>query len=263
MTHEVLAHWFWSAFFVLFGIYLVRRSFLGAPVCAACSIRVKDGGGDDGVNRIAAAVERREQAEGPAPRLGVWTGIPCIALGFIAAFTNVQSATLYAVMCLMLAAGTAAGFLRLKNSQSKRVAVLASRTPNSVIPSYWFAIGAASALSVLAFANDPRYVASALFVCVASLTATAIAWRLTQLPALWSGVDVPAEMAVDDRLRFVRSAVVLFYALAQTFVFCAQPTIAQPSALQTAAYIWNWIPWIAFAIWMVWRLRQSRTLAPA
>lgn len=244
-----LLHWFWTGFFALFAVFLITR--WDGSVRGFAASRATCGQGDLR-ERLDAAVERRQQAEGTPAPLGIWAGIPVALLAIAAAFTSIPVALLYALLCLFVAAANAVGFLRLRNSQPKRVAVLAVRNADSVIPGYWFAVAILCALSVLAFAGRPDQTASAIVVCFSSLASAAIAWRLTRLPALLSGVDVEAEQIVDERVRLFRSAATFFYALAQTFVFCTQAAAASNvSTLQIAVYWLNVLPWIAFGIWMV------------
>jgi hypothetical protein len=79
---------------------------------------------------------------------------------------------------------------------------------------------------------------------------------MTLLPAMLTGVDVPAEQLVDDRLRFNRSTMPLFYALAQTFAFCVQ--FRDLNSVETAAFGLSFL-WVAFWIWItLWRARPVR-----
>ncbi len=214
--------------------------------------------------RVDAAIDRRQDAEGSPAPLRLWIGIPCIALGVVQAFWPEQPQLLYALMCFVLAIANGVAFLRLKNSQPKRVAVLESRTPGSVIPAYWFAAAALSCASMVVFIGENAFAVSALVVFVSASVTALIAWRLTQLPSLLSGVDLPAEQIVDDQLRRVRSSVVLFCVFAQTFALaCMATPHAGVSTVQSAVYAWNWFPWIVFGLWVWWRIRRPMNLAPA
>ena len=260
-AHEnalLFLHWFYTAFFIGFGLWQIRSK--RSSVTGICSgIRLSSREPQDLRERMDGAMKRREQAEGAPAPIGLWVGIPSIALGIIQAFTAVQTGLLYSVLCLVLATATAAAYLRLRNSQRKRVAVLVNRTPASVIPPYWFAVAILSALSVLAYAAEPAFTIAGIFVCISSLLATAIAWRLTQLPAMLSGTDIAAEQAVDDRLRLQRSSAALIYALVQTFVFCTQAwgAVDHATPLELVVQLLNSVPWIAFGIWLA-RKQQAR-----
>jgi len=251
-------YWFWSAFFVLFGVFFITRGrrFLAASTADCClKVPSPDAGT---LERVEAAVERRQAAEGGAAPLGVWLGVFCIALGAVEAAVRVQPALLYALMCLGMAVGVAFVFLRLRNSQPTRVAVLSARTVDSVIPPYWFFVAGACAFGVLLFA-DGQHRGPAILVAVSSLITIALAWRLANLPALLSGVDIPAEQIVDDRLRFYRSRAAIVFAMAQTFVFCSN--YGELDIAQTAALSFTFVAFFGFSIWMVVRQRAPVRLA--
>ncbi|HEY9180051.1 MAG TPA: hypothetical protein VIO32_04990, partial [Candidatus Baltobacteraceae bacterium] len=192
-------HWFWVVFFALFGVFHVfrARNFMSASY-ADCGLRADC----ETTARVEAAVERRQEAEGKAVPLGLWNGGLCFVLAAAAATGRIQPALLYAFMCFGMAGGVAAVFLRLRNSQPTRVAVLSARTASSVLPAYWLYAAIVGALGVLAYTTDAAYRDAATIVSFSSLVSIAITWRLANLPALLSGVDIPAEQLVDDRLRF-------------------------------------------------------------
>lgn len=254
----IFLHWFWVAFFVLFGLNLIRQKTYLTAGRAACGLSAQTNN-----ERLCAAVERRRDAEGVPPPVGWWTGAFSIVLALIAAFGHVPFTVLYGALCFSLAAAVGAVFLRLRNSQYRRTAILRPRSISSVIPAYWFALAILCGLSILSYATVPGQAVSCALVCVSSLASTAIAWKLTQLPALLSGNDIAAEEVVDARLRFVRSASALVFAFVQTFVFCSQ-YLDVKTPWQTAAYILNWPSWIAFGIWMFYRMFAQRrmTIAP-
>lgn len=253
-------HWYWVAFFVAFGIFLMtqRRNF-GSVKAACCKMRVSacDAGMAD---RLRAAVERRAQAEGDPAPLGVYMGAVSIAIGALLAFTPLQAGVLYPLFCLCMTLISAGAYLRLRNAQPLRVAVLSVRSRDAAVPSYWFLVSALAALSVLAYAAIPAFRAGAIVVCCSSLLATLVAWRLTALPAILSGTDIPAEQIVDDRVRLYRSSACLIFGVVQGFVFCSQ-TLVEADAAQLGAYIVSGLACLAFAVWFVWRLRG--TVAPA
>lgn len=246
---QVYLHWFWVGFFVLFGVFLIARvrNYLSAG-SAACAIKMPSD--DAAAQRIQAAVKRRADAEGRPVPLGLWLGAFCFFLGALAAFTKVQPALLYALLCLGMAVGVALVFLRIRNSQPTRVAVLSVRSTEAAIPLYWFYLASASALAVLSYTANAQYRFSAIIVTVSSLLTIAIAWRLTNLPALLSGVDIPAEQIVDDRLRSYRSRAVMVFGVVQTFVFCSQ-VLAEQTDVQTLSYVLTTVVWIAFGIWLI------------
>lgn len=251
MNPHVILHWYWVGVFVLFGLYLMRRSrYLSVPDAIGYSSLNRARSCDPALH---AAIERRAEAEGPPLPIGSWAGTICIGLGVAAVF-NVSFAVLYGAMCLSLSALIAFAYLRLRNSQRLRVAVLAPRSLAAVIPPIWFAVAIIAALSMLPFVTVPGQAAVAILVCCSSLASTFIAWRLTQLPAILNGIDIAAEQRVDEKLRFLRSAVVMVFALVQPFIFVTQAAAAahDVNALQLAAYWLNWPTWIGFGIWMRW-----------
>jgi hypothetical protein len=256
MRYEVL-HWIWVAFFILFGIYLMFR-----PDCFT-RIRGKfdrplSRTGEEWRDRVTAAVIRREEAERVPKVLGFYIGGATVALGIVAALTWIEPGLLYGVMCLVLAAVSGITYLQLRNMQSKRVAVLAPRTAASVIPAYWFLLAVVAALSILAFAVRPEVRAATIIVCVSSLITTAIAWRLTRLPALLSGQDVALEKIVDDRVREVRSGHILGLAIVQLFVFCSQ-VLDNATAPQLAAHFFSLA---AFLVYFGWFMRRYAAPLP-
>jgi hypothetical protein len=255
-THQEWAiqflHWFWVAFFVLFGIYVVfkpdcftriRSMFVHAMPRTDEATRA----------RIQAAVVRREEAEHIPRTIGLYIGGVTLALGIVAAFTWIQPAMLYGVMCLVFAAVSGITYLQLRNMQPKRIAVLAPRTPVSVISPYWFAAGAVSAVSILTYAMRPEARIASIIVCISSIATTAIAWRLTSLPALLSGQDVATEQLVDERVRALRSSNTLGLAIVQPFVLAAQ-FIDGATPAQLAAFFFSVSLFVAYMIWSMRRL---------
>jgi hypothetical protein len=244
----LMAHWFFVGFFILFGLHLMtrRKYFLSVRDAARYSSLSRASERDEA---LRAAIDRRAEAEGAPRPVGLWAGAICIALGVAAIFTA-SPMLLYGIMCFALATLTAAAYIRLKNTQRLRTAVLAPRSPASVIPPYWFVVAAGLAISVLAFVTLPQEALPSILVCCAALASSFFSWRLTQLPAILSGVDVAAEQRVDEKLRFVRSSVPMVFALVQTAVFAMQAGRVDLNALQTAVFFLNLIGWIAFFIWI-------------
>lgn len=248
----VILHWFWTAFFIAFGVFQMTRGRNFLSACTAdCHLKISEPDTTATLQRVEAAVERREAAEGGKVPLGLWMGWFSFVLAAVAATGWMQPpAVLYAVMCLGMSLGVAVVFLRLRNSQPTRVAVLSARSVDAVIPSYWFCVAAVSALTVLSYAANPQYRVAAILVTLSSLLSVGLAWRLTNLPALLTGVDIPAEQLVDDRLRFFRSRAAMVFAVCETFILCSQ-VIADRSMAQEISYAVTAVVWIAFAIWML------------
>ena len=242
-TSDAFLHWWWLGFFVGFGILILLRSRsfggFGCEIDAAC----------DSQQRISAAFERRRTAEPLSRWLVAPWGIASIAIGVVAAVTHVLPVLLYALMCLCGAITFGVAYLHLRNLSEKRVAVLAARSPFSAIPPLWFAAAMLSALSILPFATQRDDAVPTLVVFFSTLATVAISWRLTLLPAVLSGVDVPAEQAVDDRIRARRSSSVLFLALVQPLAFSFQSSeLSAP--VQVASLTICALSTIALAVWM-------------
>lgn len=252
-----ILHWFWMAFFAGFGVYLLLR-----PDCmmrSSCVLRVRD---CSDVQRVQAAVERRRSVE----RLSNVTGYAAAAFAFIlaaiAGFSHVEPGLLYATFCLGLALAMSSIYLQLRNGQPKRVAVLAARAPGTVIPLWIFALAGISAASCLSLVFVPKTMAAAFIVSLSTTITIVAAWRLTSLPALLQGIDLPVETALDDRLRFQRSAAVLVLAVVQPFVFCSQTLALHLVAWSFAPYGITLAAWLAFSFWIMRKQLVKVTLAP-
>jgi hypothetical protein len=223
---EALAalHCIWAGVFFGLGIFLLIRGDRMATVKRAfCWTRFADDAHPDQWEaRVQRAIERRQIAEGAPARLGVWMGAGSLALSALTLLTNIPVGLLYALLCLVIVAVGASAFLQLRNTQQRRVAVLASRTPDQVIPPYWFLLAALSACSILPFASRSQWTLATVLVCISSLVTAFIAWRLTMLGAILTGDDVPAEQYVDERVRTYRCSTVMVLALIQPFVFATQ-----------------------------------------
>jgi hypothetical protein len=208
--------------------------------------------------RFQAALCRRERAEGrPAP-IGWFMGAVSLILGAVAVSSKIQDGLLYAMLCLAMAAIFGAVFLRLRNCQRTRVAILAPRSSDATIPWLWFAWSIAAALAVLAYVGS-QWEIPAILVCFSTLATAMIAWRLTRLPAILTGTDLAAEQVVDDRLRRYRACSVLALSFVQPFVLASQDP--GRSDLQTVAY---WMSWAGFVAFTLWQLRwQRRTVEVA
>lgn len=245
--HDIVLRCFWAAFFVVFGVFMMTRGRNFLAACTAdCFLKVDS---PEQRQRLEAAVERRVEAEGKPVPLGFWEGWLSIGLAALAATGLVQPELLYASLCFGMALGVAAVFLRLRNSQPKRVAILAARNPESVMPAYWFAIALISVLSLLTYVTTEGYRGPALLVMASSLLSIGFAWKLTALPALLTGVDVEAEQVIDDRLRFYRTRAAMMFAVAQTFVLCTSAGNLTPA--QTVSYVLTAVACVAFTFWMI------------
>ncbi|HET7815506.1 MAG TPA: hypothetical protein VFL13_14160 [Candidatus Baltobacteraceae bacterium] len=244
-TGLAILHWFWTAFFAGFGVYLLLR-----PDCmmrTSCRVlRLRDGADRP---RVDAAVERRRAVEHISNATGYGAAAFCFVMSAITAVTHVSTGLLYAIFCLGLALTMTALYLQLRNSQPTRIAVLNARTPASVIPVWAFLAAGVSAVCCLLLAAMPHLRVSALVVFASTAVTVFAAWRLTSLPAILQGVDVPVETALDQRLRFHRSAGVFVMGIVQPFVFASQSLDDRFPAVWIAYFV-TLIPFFAFAVWV-------------
>lgn len=239
-THtETILHWYWAVIFLGLGVFLMIRGDRMTTVKRAfCWFSFPDQpDGYDWGMRIQRAVERRQIAEGPPVALGRWTGGASVLLSVACALTSAPVAVLYAILCLVIAMLAAGVFMQLRNTQRTRVAVLSARTPDKVLPPYWFALALLSSLSILPFAERPEWTFAAIAVCASSLVTAFVSWRLTQLGAILTGDDIAAEQYVDDRVRSYRVSTILLLALIQPFVFATQMPDSYGSYAQIAVGI--------------------------
>jgi hypothetical protein len=226
MTHAQVGHLVPGAILAAISLFIIAtRPYFGGVDNMAVGL------GDS--ERIEAAIERRKQAEGAPKPLGLWIGVSGLVVAVLIAFTSLNVVFIDALLYFCMAVGCAAVFVGLRNSQRTRVAVLAVRRPVNVIGVHWFAL--------------------ALF-CAASLICIALAWRLTGLPAMLSGVDLPAEEIVDDALRLRRSSFILMSAMAQTTILASQ--IDAPAEVRLPMFCATFAVPVIFFGWYVTRGRN-------
>ena len=247
MEKYLLLHWIWAALFAGLGVFYAIK-----PGCLCGMPKFRIPGGADRP-RIDTVVNRRKQVERVPEYVGFYLSAISFALAAVAAFTRVQPALLYGILCLEIATVNAVTYLYLRTAPTKRTAVLTPRTIGSVIPWYWFAFAVAGALVVLIFLSNPTYAISAIVVCASSLLTIAIAWRLTQLPALIFGDDIVTERLVDDRVRAARSSNALILAVAQPFVLSSQVIDRTTTDGQLAALFFTLAVFVVYGIWSVYR----------
>lgn len=258
-AHDMfILHWVWAVLFLGLGVFFMTRGrYIGSVRMALCRLRMaaSDSGGQ-WEERIRAAVVTRQEAEGEPAPIGLWMGAVSLILSPIVAFTSIGVGVLYAILCFAMAIVSVAVFLRLRNLQRTRVALLSVRKPEEVIAPYWFVLAALSALSLLTYVQLSQWAATSAAVCAASLVTTIFAWRTTQLGAILSGSDIVAEQFVDERVRLYRSSMMLMFAFAQPFVFVAE-TLDISSIARFLCYFITWITWMAFMVWVFrWQLRK-------
>jgi hypothetical protein len=254
--------WFYTAFFAGFGVLVAVRSDMLTRSTPCLRTR-----NCEDAARIDAVVERRRDYErlSDIPR---YVAAACaFAVAALEGFRLAPPALLYGMFCTMLAVLSATTYLQLRNTQRKRVAVLAPRSPETVIPPAIVAVAAVAAATPLVFVGVPGLTIPSLVVCASTIVTLAIALRLTSLPALLQGVDLPAETLVDDRLRFLRSFRPLIWAIVQPFFFCSQAFVQTSAAAATVplivAYYLTLVAFFGVCGWYVSRIRSKVTLAAA
>lgn len=264
MNTQTILYWYWPGFFLFSGLFLIWKTPYFGNVRVIQSIAARSSAADSSVDvrRVRDAVERRAQAEGAPLPLGRWIGILGIALGAADLAWHQFAPLYYALFQLGATLIAFAAFVRLRNVQRKRVAVLSPRRSAAVIPVPVLLGACVPAVLILSYATRPGMWVPAVLTSVASLACLAMAWRLTELPALMSGVDVPAEHVVDERMRIYRSTVALFWGVLPPFIFCTQ-AIGQATIAQLAAYVVSWIVAFGILCWVLWRVRRPLQLEPA
>jgi hypothetical protein len=211
--------------------------------------------------RAINALDRRAEAERISRVPGYAGAAAAFVLAGIGAATSVPPVLLYAVFCLLLAGTIALMFLQLRNAQPKRVAVLTARTPSRVIPMWMVGVALLGSLTPLAYAAKPQYTVIAIIICCTAIATLVVALRLTQLPALLQGDDLPAEVFIDDRLRAHRSAAPLLLAVVQPVAFLSQ--LDQTTNLETAATALAFAVFVCAAAFMLRGLFKTASFSPA
>lgn len=223
---NIFQHWFYTAFFALLAWSFLRNPAQYAATCAYFSNIATD---ERTHKRIMDASVRRKRLENISPNLGYYLGALNVVLAVLCGATWLQPSLWYAVSTLGMAGVTGVAYLQLRNSQRRRVAVLAVRGPGAAISPYW--IGAAFLCAITPLVDLPhaslRF--TAITVCIATLLIAFIGWRLTLMPALLEGIDLPAEHYVDEQLRSMRSMGAFAVAIGVPFVYLAQTSVPAPS----------------------------------
>jgi hypothetical protein len=252
----VALRWFWVAFIALFGLLLlIKPKFLAVDALRFGLRRLKN----DQQERAVRALERRLKAEHVSTTPGYIGGAGALVIAAAGALTSLQPVVLYALFCFWLAAITAITFVQLRNGQPKRVAVLAPRSSATVIPR-WIALGTLlSVLTPLVYAAKPQYTLACIVVCCSALVTLAVAWRLTQLPALLQGQDLPAEVFIDNRLRAQRTAGPLMLAVVQPLVFLSY--VSQENGIEFAAMALTAAAFVSLLVWSLRCLYQTPALS--
>jgi len=214
--------------------------------------------------RVTRALQGRRRVEA-VPLVfrvvaAIW--IACGVLVMLASSENllphwVQSMA-YGITCLGLSLLTLAAYLRIRNAQPVRVALLARRLPTDAIPIAWFAVAAACACSTLIgiTQSNSGELFAALFVFVSALATIGVAWGITGLPARLAGEDVEIERFIDERVRFNRAASILLMVFAQTSIYFVQAGFGPE--VSTATLILLFVNVVVYAGYIVWMLQKRK-----
>lgn len=214
--------------------------------------------------RVAQALQERRRVESVPLAFRIAAAI-WIALGVLFMLASaekllpqwVQSLT-YGITCLGLSLLTLGAYLRIRNAQPVRVAMLTRRVPTDVIPMPWFAVAAFSACSTLlgiTQANSGEFIA-ALFVCISALATTGVAWGMTGLPARLTGEDVEIERFIDERVRFNRAASILLLVFGQTFFYFVQAKFFPELSITSIVVLA--VDFALYAGYVVWMLQRRK-----
>jgi hypothetical protein len=225
MHAEIWIRWYMTAFFVLFGAYLIWKRACLAQVGPL----VQRPPGGPAAERFDAAVERREELESiPGEAIGWTTGGSALIAALLCAFTRVTPTLLYALVCLVLAGSLAAAYFSLRRNGARRVASLQPRRQSAAIPSW---LGAAAALgSVLPLMYLDLAPLAAVVTTAAALTIAIVGVRVAQLPAMLPGDDPEIDAYLDRRLRAVRAVNLIATSTAPPFVFVVFTAALSPQA---------------------------------
>lgn len=207
-----------DTFFVVFGAAFVYSPGYLAGICPYFKYIALPGSYGD---RLHDALLHRKQLENLSPAYGAAIGWLSIGLGAICIASKVPVTVLYAMLCIGLALVIALAFVKLRTVTGKRLASLRARDPQHVAPPYMYVPGVVAALMLGSYLSSPVTAAPAIMVAASSLAMLVVAWRVSDMPALISGEDVPVEQFIDDRLRTARTIKLIGLAGAPLYVFAA------------------------------------------
>lgn len=245
---DVFQHWFYSGTLAFIGVLFLLR-----PACfaATCPYFSNLRGDADMRVRIMDASVRRKAMENVSPSLGYYVAAISFVLAILCALTWQQPALWYAIECLSIAAAISIAFLQLRSAQRVRIAVLSARSPSSVIHPAWAIVAVLCALSPLGDLPNHALRLTAAIVVAASLCIAYVAWRVTMMPSIMEGVDLPAEQFVDEHLRAQRSSRILLLAMVVPFVYLAQTSVVRApgrseTLLHAALEAATLVAWLGF-----------------
>jgi hypothetical protein len=217
MHLEIFLRWYMVGFFVLFGIAMIvwRRRFATIG-CLISTARLDE----RDAARVKDAVARRVRLEGlNGAAMASVIGSASLVAGALAVFTALDPTLLYAVVCVVLSATLANGYLHLRRAGTRRIASLRARDRGSVVPVWLSVVVALTAVTPLAFIDIAPV--AAILATVAAVVIAVVGERVAHLPALLSGDDPAVDAFVDERLRAVRVVNIVGTATAPAYVFDA------------------------------------------
>jgi hypothetical protein len=144
-----------------------------------------------------------------------------------------------------------------------RCAPEAQRSASSIVPPIWLLAAAAQGVLALFVAEVPSEAIGGVLICVSTIACAALAWRVTEMPALLSGDDITVEQIVDARLRQRRAAVILYFAFVQTFVFLTQIGARHQSVTLNDVTTASTVLLFAYTVWFMYTFLRRVDLAPA
>lgn len=222
MSETQMYHWFMTAAFAaLAAIALVNPRCFTRILPYFKQMRTRGWAYD----RIVTVATRREGLES-APRMpGYLLGVLSVVLAWCAATTNLSPSLCYAVFCVVAAVILATVFMRMRSAQPVRVATLAARVPEHVIPRSWAVAALAVAALPLIDLGMPELRWMALAVAVSAVVIVVTGWSATEMPAVLEGRDLPVERFVDARLRVIRARNIMGLATFTSFFYFSQTMV--------------------------------------
>ncbi len=244
-TAEFL-RWFYCGFFAAMGAFLLWMPPTDNP--AGVLHYLARFANRETACRLRRVWCKRIRNEDIAQSIRLCPGVSSLVLAIVTGLDLLGGGLSYGLLMLVIAGSATAGFLQVRNRLPVRVAVLQPRKAASVIPAIWFVLAALQGLVALEALRFPatETKAAAIFVCLSTIVCATLAWRVTQMPALLAGEDLPMEQYVDERLRRQRAGSILLYAFAQTFVFLSFARSASWSVNAAALLMVCYFAWFLY-----------------
>ncbi len=233
-----------SVFLVVFGMYqIVRANRLSDPKqFFQREMKDKELG-----MRLRTVLERRRTLEAFPPAGYVCIGAVSVALGIASAFKLLIPVLAYASLCLFIAIVLSILLLRIRNTGERRAATLVPRSAASAVNGTWYGCAVVTSLLPLVFWTTPDLRPASILIAASSLTIVIMSIRIAGMASILTGEDSELEIAVDERLRCSRVAMLLLLAYTVPFVlFGMSPSSAENTFYQVFAFAWCGAFWLAF-----------------